>query len=228
MSASSPANPSDTAPTDDGDGRTVSLLRKIESGAVDPKCLSVSGRRQVVGFLMGDGYSTAEMGQILQVGDRTIERYKKSIRESNAISRDPKLVEQMVGRLVGEAELSVQRIRKAGRDKKVPPAVKVDAEHRCYQIVSDLIQSLQRLGYLPTAAQKVEADLTHYVGQVPDFSTLEAEVQRISRICQDSSGDVPPQVALLERQIVQADLATQVDELAAQVDQAEGGSDNDE
>ena len=76
------------ASNDPGDNGTISLLRRIESGIVDPKSLAVPDRRQLVGFLMADGYSTAEMGQILQFADRTIERDKKAVRESNAIARD--------------------------------------------------------------------------------------------------------------------------------------------
>ena len=228
MTALRPADSSGSSSRSDGDTRTVALLRKIESRAISPDCISLADRRQLVAFLVADGYSTAEMAQILQVADRTVERDKKIIREANAIVRDPKLVEQMVGRLVGEAELSVQRIRKAVRDKKVSPAIRVDAEQRCYQIISDLIQSLQRVGYLPTAAQKVEADLTHHVGEVPDFGTMQAEVRRIRQICQDTSGEVPPHVALLERQIVQANLATRVDELATEVERTEEGGGDDE
>ncbi len=229
MNASNPTNPSDPTPTDDGDGRTVSVLRKIESGALDPKCISVSERRQLVGFLMSDGCSTAEIAQILQVGDRTIERDKKAVRESNAIARDPKLVEQMVGRLVGEAELSVQRIRKAVRDKKVSPSVKVDAEHRCFQVVNDLFQSLQGVGYLPTAAQKFEADLTHHVGDVPDFGATRAEVVRLKEICRqhpDRNPEVVQRVLQLERQVAEADLATQVENVSGQITDTDGGPDD--
>ena len=145
----------------------MDLLRKIETGETDPKSIAATDRRQLVAYLMGDGYSTAEIAQIFKVGDRTIERDKKAVRESHAIVRDPKLVEQMTGRLVSEAELSVQRIRRAVRGKKVAPAVKVDAEHRCFEIVGSLVQHMQRLGYLPTATQKVEADLIHLVGAPP-------------------------------------------------------------
>ncbi len=198
---------------------------------LDPKCIAVSDRRQLVEFLMSDGYSTAEMAQILQVGDRTIERYKKAVRESNAIARDPKLVEQMVGRLVCEAELSIQRMRKAVRDKKVSTSVKVDAEHRCFQVFNDLVQSLQRLGYLPTAAQKVEADLTHHVGDVPDFGTTRAEVVRLKEICQqhpERNPEFVQRVLQLERQVVEADLATQVEHVSGQITDVEGGLDDRE
>lgn len=219
------------ASNDPGDNGTISLLRRIESGIVDPKSLAVPDRRQLVGFLMADGYSTAEMGQILQFADRTIERDKKAVRESNAIARDPQLVEQMVGRLVTEAELAIQRIRRAVRERGVLPAVKVDGEHRCYQIVSDLIRSLRRLGYLPTATQKVEADLTHHVGEVPDLEDLHVEVRRLIKIHHETGEPDPntkEQLVLLERQIAQADLATRVDQVSSQILDTEGKPDDTE
>ena len=231
MSASHPSHPPNPAPGDDAGDRTLSLLRKIESGAVNPTCIGVPERRQLVGFLMGDGCSTAEISQILQVNDRTIERDKKAIRESNAIARDPKHVEQMVGRLVGEAELSVQRIRKAVRDKKVSPSVRVDAEHRCFEIVKGMIQQLQRLGYLPTATQKVEADLTHHVGDVPDFGTTRAEAVRLKKICQqhpECNPEVVRRVLRLERHVVEADFATEVEQVSGQITDMEGGLDERE
>jgi len=97
----------------DTEERTLSLLQKIQAGVMDPKCIRPAERRLIVSYLMADGYSTADMAQILKVSDRSIERDKKAIRETNALAADPALVEQMVGRLVLEAELSIQRIRKA-------------------------------------------------------------------------------------------------------------------
>ncbi len=149
------------------ESRTVTLLKEIQAGTASPKSITTADRRQLVAVLMCDGYSTPDMAQILQVSDRSIERDKQFIRQSDALPRDPKLVEQMVGRLRTEAELCVQRTRKAVRDKDVSASVKVDAEHRCYVIISDLFQSLQRVGYLPTAAQKIEAELTHHAGEIP-------------------------------------------------------------
>ncbi len=208
-------------PAPAGETTTLSLLREIQSGTVDPKAIAVPDRQQLVAFLMSDGYSVPEMAQILKVGDRTIERDKKAVRESNAVARGPQQVEQMVGRLVGEAELAVQRIRRAIREKDTPKAVKVDAEHRCYQIISDLVESMQRLGYLPTAAQKVQADLTHHVGELPDFDVMHAEVRRLKDICVTTAEESPEagkQLRLLERQILKADLASKVETAAAEIE----------
>ncbi len=228
MSASPPSHQPNPTPGDDANGRTLSLLKKIDSGAVDPTCIGVPERRQLVGFLMGDGCSTAEISQILQVADRTIERDKKAIRESNALARDPRLVEQMAGRLKGEAEHCMQRIRRAVRDKKVSPSVSVDAERHCFEIFKGMIQTLQGLGHLPTAIRKVEADLTHHLGELPGFDAMRAEIRRLKGIspqANEGNSGCGQELVLLEQVVVRADLATRLDAVNRQITDGEGGSD---
>ena len=215
--------PSDNT-TRDTEERTLSLLQKIQAGTVDPKCIRPAERRLIVSYLIADGYSTADIAQILKVSDRSIERDKKAIREANALSADPELVEQMVGRLVCEADLSIQRIRKAARDKGTPQAVKVDAEHRCYQIASDLIASLQRLGYLPIATSRLQADFTHNIGQIPDFAQMQAEVQRLRQITgetQETGPQLTEQLNEIETQLVKVSLANKIENISNIVESEE-------
>ena len=216
----------------DGDSgeRTLSLMQKIQAGTVDPKCIRPAERRLIVSYLMADGYSTAEMAQILKVSDRSIERDKKAIREANILAASPELVEQMVGRLVCEAELSIQRIRKAARDKKTPPTVRIDAEHRCYQIVSDMIASMRHLGHLPTATSKLQADFTHNIGQLPDIADMRAEVQRLRQITGEAQGTDPQlteQFKQIETQFETVELASQIDNVSNLVESREVQNESD-
>ena len=199
-------------------GRTVMLLQQIRSGQMDASAIGRDDRRLLVAFLMADGYSTAEMAQLLKVSDRSIERDKQAIRQENALPQDPKLYEQMTGRLVGEAELVIQRIRRIVRDKKVQGSVRIDGEHRCYLILSDLVQSLQRLGYLPTASQRVEADLVHHVGELPDIEELSIELQRLRQLSEESGQEIQGGIIELEHQIAHVDLAEKVSTLAEQLE----------
>ena len=204
--------PLDNTPCDTEE-RTLSLLQKIQAGVMDPKCIRPAERRLIVSYLMADGYSTADMAQILKVSDRSIERDKKAIRETNALAADPGLVEQMVGRLVCEADLSIQRIRKAARDKDTSPAVRIDAEHRCYQIASDMVSSLQRLGYLPTATARLQADITHSIGQIPELPQLDMEAQRLMQLTGEIQGTDPrltEQLTEIRTQIVKVQLANKI------------------
>jgi hypothetical protein len=222
--------PSDNKPGDT-EQRTLSLLQKIQTGALDPKCIRPAERRLIVSYLMADGYCTADMAQIPQVSDRSIERDKKALREANALAADPQLTEQMAGRLVFEAELSIQRIRKAARDKNTPQAVKVDAEHRCYQIFSDMITSMQRLGYLPMATTRLQADLTHHVGQIPDLSQMQEEVQRLRQITGETQGTDPQlteQLNQIETQLVKVKLANQIENISNIVESKETQDESDQ
>ncbi len=204
------------------ENRTLDMLKEIQAGRVDPKSITPEDRVQLVNYLLADGYSTAEMAEILKVSERTIERDRQAIRETNALERDPRLVAQTVGHLVSEAGLAIQRIRKAARDKSVSPTVKVDAEHRCYQITSDFIQRLQSLGYLPMAAQRLEADLTHHVDEVPDLATLHKEAARLKQI----KGQNDPRVAYLEMTLAQAGAAQIIAEISSESENK--GDENDD
>ena len=221
---------SDNTPHDTGE-RTLSLLQKIQAGTVAPKSIRPVERRLIVSYLMANGHATADMAQILKVSDRSIERDKKAIREANALAAGPELVEQMVGRLVCEAELSIQRIRKAARDKTTPQAVKVDAEHRCYQIRSDMTASLQRLGYLPTATSKLQADFTHSIGQIPDSAQMQAEVQRLRQITGETQGTDPQlteQLNHIETQLVKVKLVNQIENISNIVESKEIQNESDQ
>lgn len=204
-----------SAPTSGGEGRTMALLQQIQSGQTSARTVAIDDRRMLVAYLASDGYSTADIAQILKVSDRSIERDKQAIRQFNALPKDPRMVEQMAGRLVGEAELAVQRIRRAAREKLTPPAVKVDAEHRCFQIVSELVHRLQGLGYLPMASQRIEADLVHHNGDVPDLEVLTAQMTHLRELTADGAGGVPPEMKELEAEFQRAAIAIKVQQIAA-------------
>lgn len=202
----------------------IDLLEKIRSGRMSPTLIQSPDRPRIVAFLMAEGYSTPEIAKILKVSDRTIERDRQAIRQGNALEHDPKLADQMSGRLWTEAELAVQQIRKILRDRNTPPAVKVDGNHRCVQIISGLIQDLQRLGYLPTAAQKLDGTITHHLAQLPNLDDMHVEVERlkvISRTILPNDEQTHEKLKQLEDGIERAGLAVQIEELSSDLASAE-------
>ena len=127
--------------------------------------------------------------------------------------------------------MSIQRIRKAARDKTTPQAVKVDAEHRCYQIVSDMIASMRHLGYLPTATSKLQADFTHNIGQIPDYSQMQMEVQRLKQITGETQGtdsELIEQLNEIETQLGKAKLANQIENISNTVESKEVQNESDQ
>ena len=178
-------------PSEKDDGlQTLALLQKIKDGQFEANSIEKAERKLLVRFLMAEGKSTAEIAHLLKVSDRTIERDKKALREEIAITKNPKLVEQMVGMLVYESELSVQRLRKVQRDKDASPADKIEAERTSNQNRCQLFKMMQSLGYLPTAAKRIEADLTHHSASSGTLEELMLEAKRVIQIQESLPADV--------------------------------------
>jgi hypothetical protein len=167
--------------------------------------------------MVSEGFSTAEMAKILDVDDRTIERDRSALRKENAVAKDPALVAEMVGKLMSETEIAVQRIRRVTREREVPPETRIDGEHRCFLILKELVHTLQSLGYLPTAAQRVDAQVTHSL-EVPDAEALCAELARLQSI--PSAGDLP-ELRELKKSVDLAALATRVANVSKAADGTE-------
>lgn len=162
--------------------QTLVLLQELKSGQLNPETLTSSDRRQLVAFLVAEGQSTAEIAHLFQTSDRTIERDRKALREANSIAKDPKLTAQMAGKLCLEAELCIQRIRKYQRDPDASAAVKVDAEHRCFQICAHMIEKLQSMGYVESVTQRIEADVSCHLSSIESLDEIAQETSRLKQI----------------------------------------------
>lgn len=210
----------------DGKDNVLARLKQIQAGQLDPTTLDKDQRCAVVVVLMEDGYSTAQIATILQVSERTIERDRRAWREDIALAADPKLVGQMVGRLYHTAELSEQRIRRTTSDKDTPAGVRVDGEHRCYQIWSDVVQRMQSLGHLPTAAQRLQSEHVLHVDGPPALGQLDEETARLMDIMRAHgvAEDDPRYVetTLLQQEIACVKIAGRLTPLLEEADDHEG------
>ncbi|MEE8154627.1 MAG: hypothetical protein V3T53_06660 [Phycisphaerales bacterium] len=174
--------------THTGNDRSVlSVIRDIQQGALAPRSLGVEDRRRCVEHLTGEGYSLAEIAEILKVTERTIARDRSAVRQSNAIERDEDITGEMVGQLVTQADTTINRIRRITRDSDTPPAARIEGEKACWVIARDLVQKLQSLGYLPNAPQEIRGQMTHQVEHLPAFGQMNEEVRPIYQHTSSSS-----------------------------------------
>jgi transposase len=167
------------------DAPVVDLIRRLQAREVKGSSLSGDDRRLCVEYLTSEGYSVAEIAGILHIADRTVHRDRQRIRSANSVARDPSLVSEMVGRLIGEAETTVSRLRRVARDRATPAAVKVEAERACWTSVRELVSTLQRLGYLPTAATRLDVRAGVSSAEeleAPEYEELHSELERLQGI----------------------------------------------
>lgn len=134
--------------------------------------------------MTGEGFNVGEMAEILKVSTRTVRRDLAEIRESHAVDRDPRVAGRIVGQLLLHAEQAISRLRRVSRERDCPHDSKVQAELGAWGVQRDLVELLQRLGFLPSAVQEIRADLSHShrFEAAPTFETLEAEVVRLQEL----------------------------------------------
>ena len=173
------------------DRSVLTLIRGLQNGSLNPTSLMARDRRLCVEHLTAEGYSSAEIAEILKVADRTIARDRTAIRQSNSVEANPELLHQMVGALLKEADTCISRIRRAVRGNDGQACDKIEAEKTIWGIMRDLVQSLQRLGHLPTAPQMIHGHLSHHItaeDQPLEFGDLELEVDRVEKVLRDNQG----------------------------------------
>ncbi len=165
--------------------RAIDVLQKLKSGELSGKLLGPETRQAVVSTLTADGASVAEIAAVLKVSDRTIERDRAAIAKRLALHKDPNLTGEVLGRLLSEAELAIQRIRATLRDKGIDPAVRIEGHTRWFQIMDRLVERLQSAGRVDRAPQQLQADLSHHVS-IPTAEALSGELARLKAISPDS------------------------------------------
>ncbi len=184
--------PEDEASSSEHSGATVlSLIRDVREGRLSGPMLERADRQRVVEHLTGEGYSGAEIAEILKVSERTVIRDRIAVREQNALEPSDAMVAQVVGQMVRVAEQVAGRLRRIGREAGTKASEKIEAELGVWQVHREMVVTLQGLGYLPIAATHVNAHITAG-DDLPEAQELLAEIDRLSALPELCAADGTP------------------------------------
>ena len=162
----------------------LELIAGIKSGTINPKgSISPEERRACVEYLLSEGLSVVEIAKLLSVTDRTIRRDREMIREENALKEDPTFAGRCAGRLFADMDSSIEKIRRLMRDPQASPQLQLEGQVACVQLQIQTLKQLQSMGYLPTAAAQLQAEIT--VGAAPSFNAIETETKRLLELALD-------------------------------------------
>ncbi len=84
-----------------------------------------------------------------------------------------------------------------------------------------MCQRLQSLGYLPNAAQKIEAQLTHHSAEPPAYEEMQSELTLVKQLT-SSDPEAARQLTELEDRLTRAQLGDQLAEAVEALDREEG------
>lgn len=172
--------------------RVLDLVRGIRENTIEPESLSKPERLVCAEYFLGEGMRPVEIAKLLGVEDRSVRRYREEIAEKNALERDPKLSKIIAGRMLAKVDYADSTLRRVIRDERATPADKIDACRVLVESESKLILALQSMGYLPSAAQRIDATVEFVPPRLEELKAQIAKVIEVDDKCQQLGLEAPP------------------------------------
>ena len=152
------------------------LVRQLEEQSSDPKILDKSTLRECAVFLKNKGYSSTEIGHVLKVNERTIQRYMKEYRKKTRLGLGENFHQDFVGEIVNNMRLRCQRLWKLAYSGKLSAYEEARVICMIHQIEMNKVAVLERLGYLQESQGKDE------LAKAYDLSVEKREQQEVMRM----------------------------------------------
>jgi DNA-binding transcriptional regulator LsrR (DeoR family) len=143
---------------------TTQLIRELKAGKIIGKRVPQESRRDCVQWLSLEGLSNAEIADLFDMCDKTIQRDLVVLRKRNAIHPSPQIIAEILGESHLQVQTSIKRLRRVGRDSRTSPADQIAAERAIAESLNNLIKQLHSVG------------LTNGMGSVQDESANLAEL----------------------------------------------------
>lgn len=196
----------------------LSLIQQIRDGTLNPRTLSIDARQSCVEVLIGEGYTKSQVAEILQWSEKTIQRDVQDIRESNSLTPSIEFAKQIAGDMVKKGLAHHDYLVRISRGKEVSDADKIQAVTSAWNIVNDLIERLQTLGYLPLKPKEIVGDIYHHRegGDTKTYAQLKEELKNIERIAKEAGTldkETEEGIKLLEKRIEKSEIAEEIIDL---------------
>ena len=195
----------------------LSILQKIKNGELDPKTVSMDLRKEFVGILRDEGYTTSQMAQIFEVTDRQIRRDVEWIKDKNSLTPSIKFAKETVGDMVKKAFVHHDYLVRLSNGD-ISPADKIQARASAWHIIERLAEKLQTLGFLPLKPTTIVGDVYHHNegGDTRTYEQLKKDIQDIERVARET-GTLDPKteesIKLLQQRIEKAEIVEEIADL---------------
>lgn len=195
------------------------VLKQIKEGILEAKDLSKEMRQECVEVLYLEGHNIATIAQLLDRSTKTIKRDLEDIWQKN--SKNPTFVVALafIAELVGKSKAQQAHLMRMSRSNEGTIQERSQAEYLAWKIQSETVERLQSLGYLPTAAQKIQGDIYHHqdTDDGKTLEQLEEELSLLERLASDNGildDAVKAKIKSLQLKIEQAEITQQITGLA--------------
>lgn len=169
----------------------ISVIQSVKDRTRNPKTLSEYERQECVEFLSWEGYTQAQIGQILKISDRTVRRDLRAIEDKNALSPDVDLAKRIIGDVFRKAKVHHAHLMRIARSQEASNSEKAQAEFMAWRVLKEMTCQMQSLGYLPSTPQTIVGDVFHHHvdGGMSDLDEITRQIMEIEKIA-DGDGKI--------------------------------------
>lgn len=218
---------------DSSDKPVLALIQRLKDGSVSPSTLTREQRQECILTLRLEGYTIAQVAQLVDRNERTIRRDLVEIYQRHALNPSPELAKQLIGNFLLKVEAHQTRLMRLARGNEGTVGERAQAEFVAWKVLKESMEVLQSLGYLPLRPQQVVGDVVHHVSVEEGDRSLEEisqTIQEITAVGQETN-TLTPEIAQriqdLQLRLEKARLSQDAQRLLEQQkqsDQAKGSS----
>lgn len=197
----------------------ISLVQQIKDGTLNPRTLTKELRQCCVEFLSSEGYTAAQIGQILMRSEKTVSRDLVDIRAQNAITPNINLAKQIVGDMFQKAMVHHKYLMRIARSSDATNGEKSQSEFLAWRVLKEVVEKMQTLGYLPLKPQEIVEDIFHHVsngnndGGIAEAKNMIGEIERAAKEAGTLNPETEEEIRVLKLKIEQAEINQEISKL---------------
>ena len=204
----------------------IKILNQIRNKEIDPETLDQDIRVECVDYLwITEGHSTSVIANLLGVDERTVRRDKELVRKrmGEKLSTEDNLAR--IGELIEKATSTHEHLMRLARSKEGSLQEKSQTGFFLWKAIEGQIKLYQSLGYAPSKAMQVEADVHHHEEE-KTVEQLKAELAEMEKIVSNDKVNDPEiselikiakeQIAIAEANKTLTDLKGRMDQIKKQ------------
>ena len=206
-------------PMQDDEEPILSLIQQIKDGTLNPRTLTKELRQRCIELLTSEGYTEAQIAQILMRSEKTISRDLVDIRAQNAITPDINLAKQIVGDMFKKAMVHHKHLMRLARSPDSTNGEKSQSEFLAWRVLKEVVEKMQTLGYLPLKPQEIVEDIFHHVTNgdgeegITEAKNMIGEIERAAKESGTLDSETEEKIKDLKIKIEQAEINQEIKKL---------------
>lgn len=126
----------------------VEIIKGLEDKTLNPKEFNKDVLREWAHAMKMRGYDNFEIGQLLQVTPRTVQRFISKARENHSLIASDDYQKHFMNQTVGNFMAQYDRLIRLSYSDKISDSERIRAIFAACQVQRDMVVILERLGYL--------------------------------------------------------------------------------